>query len=76
MSRLNLLLIPNFWLPRRQEGGPARTGCSKPQLQPSMPAVEARSKMRLRPVSLLLVRGMARLKSVLTMRNRSREAAL
>lgn len=26
MSRLNLLLIPNFWLPRRQESGAPQSG--------------------------------------------------
>ncbi len=98
MARLNLVLIPNFWLPRTHEGGPARTGSAELQLRRSVLAcmlwenefyedgqeiaariqslvpkvkaetvaalaVEARSKMKLRHVPLLLVREMARLKT-------------
>jgi len=32
MSRLNLLLIPNFWLPHAHESGPVRTGSAEPQV--------------------------------------------
>jgi hypothetical protein len=98
MARLNLVLIPNFWLPRTHEGGPARTGSAELQLRRSVLAcmlwenefyedgqeiaariqslvpkvkaetvaalaVEARNKMKLRHVPLLLVREMARLKT-------------
>jgi hypothetical protein len=38
MARLNLVLIPNFWLPRAQEGGPARTESAELQLRRSVPA--------------------------------------
>ena len=38
MSRLNLLLIPNFWLTRRHESGPARTG--SPETQGARPRTE------------------------------------
>jgi 60 kDa SS-A/Ro ribonucleoprotein len=96
MSRLNLVLIPNFWLPRTREGGPAKGIAPELQLRRSVLAcmlwenefyedgqeiaarirtlvpkvkaetvaalaVEARSKMKLRHVPLLLVREMARL---------------
>jgi hypothetical protein len=32
MARLNLVLIPNFWLPRKHECGPAGTGSVQMQL--------------------------------------------
>lgn len=98
MARLNLISIPNFWLPRTHEGGPARVISPELQLRRSVLAcmlwekefyedgqeiaarvqslvpkvkaetvaalaVEARSKMKLRHVPLLLVREMARLKT-------------
>ena len=98
MSRLNLVLIPNFWLPRTHEGGPAKGISAELQLRRSVLAcmlwenefyedgqeiaarirtlvpkvkaetvaalaVEARSKMKLRHVPLLLVREMARLET-------------
>lgn len=37
MARLNLVLIPNFWLPRTHEVGPARTGSAERQLRSSVP---------------------------------------
>ncbi|HEX4643937.1 MAG TPA: hypothetical protein VH161_10730 [Candidatus Acidoferrales bacterium] len=95
MARLNLISIPNFWLSRTRESGPARGSSAKLQPRPSVlagtlsenefhedgqeiaarvqslvpkvqaetvaaPAVEARSKIQLRHVPLLLVRMMAR----------------
>jgi hypothetical protein len=98
MARLNLISIPNFWLPRTHEGGPARVISPELQLRRSVLAcmlwekefyedgqeiaariqalvpkvkaetvaalaVEARSKMKLRHIPLLLVREMARLKT-------------
>jgi len=98
MARLNLVSIPNFWLPRTHENGPARVISPELQLRRSVLAcmlwenefyedgqeiaariqslvpkvkaetvaalaVEARSKMKLRHVPLLLVREMARLKT-------------
>ena len=98
MSRLNLVLIPNFWLPRTREGGPAKVISPELQLRRSVLAcmlwenefyedgqeiaariralvpkvkaetvaalaVEARGKMKLRHVPLLLVREMARLET-------------
>src|SRR5579863_3851162 len=98
MARLNLVLIPNFWLPRTHEGGPAKVISPELQLRRSVLAcmlwenefyedgqeiaariralvpkvkaetvaalaIEARSKMKLRHVPLLLVREMARLKT-------------